>query len=63
MTAPLVLDEPMDGVPSFALVQTLLRPTLQSGDIVIDDNLGSYKSNGVNQATGATRATCLHLPP
>jgi len=53
ITAPLVLDGPMDGAAFLAYVQTFLCPTLQPGDIVIADNLGSHKVAGVEQAIAA----------
>jgi transposase len=41
----------------------ILGPTLQPGDIVILDNLSSYKVSGVEEAIRATGATVLYLPP
>ena len=38
-------------------------PTLTPGDIVILDNLGSHKVDGVEEAILATGATVLYLPP
>ena len=63
ITAPLVLDGPMDGAAFLAYVQTFLCPTLRPGDIVIADNLASHKVAGVRQAIAATGATLLYLPP
>lgn len=63
ITAPLVLDGPMDGAAFLAYVQTFLCPTLQPGDLVIADNLGSHKVAGVQQAIAAAGATLLYLPP
>jgi transposase len=63
VTAPLVLDGPMDGAAFLAYVQTFLCPTLRPGDIVIADNLGSHKVAGVEQAIAAAGATILYLPP
>ena len=40
-----------------------LCPTLQSGDIVILDNLSSHKVTGVRAAITATGASVLYLPP
>ncbi len=57
ITAPLVLDGPMDGAAFLAYVQTFLCPTLRPGDSVIADNLGSHKVAGVNQAIAAAGAS------
>ena len=44
ITAPLVIDGPMDGATFLAYVQTFLCPTLRPGDIVIADNLAATRS-------------------
>ena len=46
-----------------AYVREFLCPTLQPGDIVILDNLGSHKVSGAEEAIRATGATLLYLPP
>jgi transposase len=49
--APWVLDGPIDG-ESFAIyVEKILLPTLQPGDIVIMDNLGSHKGKAVRRSS------------
>ena len=63
LTAPMVTDGPMDGEMFLAYVRKFLCPTLESGDIVILDNLSSHKVTGVEQAITATGATVLYLPP
>ena len=63
LTAPMVLDGPMDGPAFLAYVQQLLCPTLAPGDIVIADNLSSHKVTGVREAIEATGATLRYLPP
>ena len=55
LTAPMVLDGPMDGELFLAWVEQFLCPTLQPGDIVILDNLSSHKVDGVQQAVAAGR--------
>ena len=59
----MVIDGPMDGDVFLAYVQTFLCPTLTPGDIVILDNLGSHKVDGVEQAIVAIGAAVLYLPP
>ena len=63
LTAPMVIDGPMDGELFLAWVEQFLCSTLQPGDIVILDNLSSHKVEGVQQAIGAVGATVLYLPP
>ena len=63
LTAPGVLDGPMDGVSFLAYVEQILVPTLQPGDIVIADNLAAHKVDGVRHAIEAVGATLRFLPP
>jgi len=63
MTAPMVLDGPINGQWFQAYVDQVLVPTLSPGDIVVMDNLGSHKGAGVRKAIEATGATLLYLPP
>jgi transposase len=63
MTAPMVLDGPMNGPAFLAYVEQVLVPTLRPGDIVIMDNLASHKSAAVRKAVEAAAASLLLLPP
>jgi transposase len=63
MTAPMVLDGPINGQWFQAYVDQVLVPTLSPGDIVVMDNLGSHKGAGVRQAIEVVGATLLYLPP
>lgn len=63
MTAPMVLDGPMNGAWFPAYVQQVLAPTLQPGDIVIMDNLAAPKSTPMRDAIEAVGARLLFLPP
>jgi transposase len=63
LSAPMVIDEPMDGEMFLAYVRKFLCPTLRPGDIVILDNPSSHKVTGVEEAITATGATVLYLPP
>ena len=63
LTAPMVLDGPMDGQAFLVYVREFLCPTLNPGDIVIADNLPSHKVAGVKEAIEATGATLRYLPP
>ena len=63
LTAPMVVDGPMDGELFLAWVEQFLCPALQTGDLVILDNLSSHKVHGVQQAITAVGAMALYLPP
>ena len=63
MVAPMVLDGPINGVWFKAYVDQVLVPTLEPGDIVIMDNLGSHKGADVRKAIEAAGAKLLYLPP
>lgn len=62
IVAPLVLDGAIDGATFLAWVEQFLVPTLQRGDIVVADNLGSHKVAGVRQAIEACGAGIMFLP-
>jgi transposase len=63
LSAPMVLDGAMNGKAFLAYVQQVLVPTLQSGDLVVMDNLSSHKAAGVRQAIEQTGARLMYLPP
>lgn len=63
MTAPMVLDGPMNGDAFLAYVEQVLAPTLRPGDVVIMDNLAAHKRSGVRVAIEAAGATLCYLPP
>ena len=63
MTAPMVLDGPMDGPAFEAYVTQVLVPTLKPGDIVVMDNLAAHKRAEVAIAIAAAGARLLYLPP
>jgi transposase len=63
MTAPFVLDGPMDGECFLAYVEQVLAPSLNPGDVVVIDNLPAHRVKGVKAAIEARGATLLYLPP
>ena len=63
LTAPCVIDGPINGVIFRAYVDQVLVPTLKPGDLVVMDNLGSHKSQGVRKAIRAAGAKLFFLPP
>jgi transposase len=60
--APWLLDGPINGERFLIYVEEVLVPTLQPGDIVIIDNLGSHKGKAVRQAIRQAGARLLFLP-
>jgi transposase len=63
MTAPSVYDGAMNGTVFLAYVEQVLVPTLETGDIVIIDNLPAHKAAGVHEAIRRAGARLLFLPP
>jgi len=63
MTAPMLLDGPMDGPAFLAYVEQVLAPTLRPGDIVVLDNLPAHKSAAIRHAIHRTGAEPRFLPP
>ena len=63
LSAPMLLDGPMDGDAFRAYVTQVLMPELAQGDIVVMDNLPAHKVTGVRHAIETTGATLLYLPP
>ena len=63
MTAPMVLDGPMNRVAFQAYIEQVLVPTLCRGDTVIMDNFPAHNGANVRQAIEAAGATLRYLPP
>ena len=63
ITAPFVIDRPMNSAIFLAYVRQCLVPTLNPGDIVVMDNLKPHKAKGVREAIEAAGATVRYLPP
>ena len=63
ITAPMVLDGPMDGPAFQAYVEQVLAPTLNPGDVVVMDNLPAHKPAAVRAAIEAMGADLRYLPP
>ena len=63
MTAPMVLDGPMNRAAFAAYIDQVLVPTLRPGDIVIMDNLPAHKGQHTRAAIEATGASLRYLPP
>jgi transposase len=63
ITAPMLLDGPMNGVAFRAYVEEVLAPTLSPGDIVVMDNLPAHRNAAIRRAIEARGARLLYLPP
>lgn len=63
ISAPMVIDGPMDGTLFLTWVREFLCPGLNAGDVVIADNLSCHKVVGVQQALAAVGASIVYLPP
>jgi transposase len=60
--APCLFNGPINGERFLAYVEQFLAPTLEPGDIVILDNLGSHKGAAVRRAIRKTGAKLIFLP-
>lgn len=63
LTAPFVIDRPMNSAIFKVYLEQCLVPTLRDGDIVVMDNLSSHKSIEVRQIIETAGARLLYLPP
>jgi transposase len=63
ITAPFVLDGPINAQAFLVYVEQILVPTLKRGDVVVMDNLGSHKNKAIRNAIRAAGAKLIFLPP
>lgn len=63
VSAPFVLDGPMNRNAFEAYVERFLAPTLAEGDTVVMDNLPAHKGDKVRELIEARGARLLLLPP
>lgn len=63
MVATMTIEEPTDADIFLAYVEQVLVPVLRPGDVVVMDNLGSHKIDGVREAIEKAEAALLYLPP
>ncbi len=63
LTAPCVVDGPINGVIFRAYVEQFLVPELRPGDIVVLDNLGSHRAQAIRDAIIGAGARLAFLPP
>ena len=62
ITAPWLLEGPIDGESFATYVEKVLLPTLRHGDIVIMDNLGSHRRKIIRQLIRSAGAKLFLLP-
>jgi transposase len=63
VTAPWLLNGPINGESFLIYVRDVLLPTLRQGDIVVMDNLGSHKAKVIRQLIRSAGAKLVFLPP
>jgi transposase len=63
ITAPFVIDEPMNATIFLTYLEQCLVPTLRPGDIVVMDNLPAHKNQKVRRIIEAAGAQLRYLPP
>jgi transposase len=63
LTAPCVVDGPINGVIFRAWIEQFLLPVLRPGDIVVLDNLGSHRAQAIRSTILAAGAKLAYLPP
>jgi transposase len=63
LSAPMLLDGPMNGPAFLAYAEQVLAPELRPGDLVVMDNLPAHKISGVREAIEKAGGCLLLLPP
>lgn len=61
--ASMTIEAATDGDIFLAYLDQVLCPQLQPGDVVVMDNLGAHKVEGVRALIEARQAQLLYLPP
>ena len=62
ISAPWLLDGPIDGDTFTIYVEKVLLPTLKPGDVIVMDNLGSHKGKAVRRLIRSVGAKLFFLP-
>lgn len=63
LEAVMTVEGATDAAVFRAYVNEVLAPTLQAGDVVVMDNLGAHKVDGIQSAIEARGAVLIYLPP
>jgi len=62
LEAVMTVEGATDGAVFRAYVSQVLAPTLKPGDVVVMDNLGAHKVDGIRSAIEARGAALMYLP-
>lgn len=62
LRAPMVLEGAVNGAAFLAYVEQVVLPEIRAGDVVVMDNLSSYRVRGVREAIEGAGGECLFLP-
>ncbi len=62
ITAPWLMEGPIDGDSFETYVEKILVPALKAGDIVVMDNLSSHKRKSVRETIRKAGARVIFLP-
>ena len=63
MLASMTIESPTDGDVFLAFLEQALGPKLQPGHVVVLDNLGAHKVEGVRELIESRGAQLVYLPP
>jgi transposase len=63
LQAVMTIEGATDGEVFRAYVEQVLCPVLKAGDVVIMDNLGAHKVQGIREAIESRGAEVIYLPP
>ena len=63
MLASMTIESPTDGDVFLAFLEQVLGPKLEPGHVVVLDNLGPHKVEGVRELIESRGAQLLYLPP
>jgi len=63
MLASMTIESPTDGDVFLAFLEQVLGPRLEPGHVVVLDNLGAHKVEGVRGLIESRGAQLLYLPP
>jgi transposase len=63
ITAPCLLNQPINALSFRAYIEQFLVPTLRPGDVVVMDNLSSHKGPVIRKIIRAAGAKLIFLPP
>jgi len=61
--ATMTIEAPTDGDIFLAYLEQVLCPQLRAGDVVVMDNLGAHKVQGVRERVEQTGTSLCYLPP